>query len=83
MVHALCMVPASKVAAASGVPDHSMLLCKVLSHPPSFHLLVNTTLFVCACCRTLATEVNMHDFGVRFPLKGLTVASMIALLTTS
>ena len=55
----LCIVPEFKGAAASGVTDHSSLPfffiiisirgrgCKVLSHPPSFHLLVNSPLLVC------------------------------------
>ena len=57
--------------------------CKIFSHPPSFHLFVNSSLFLCVRCRTLDTEANIHDFGVRSPLNGLlTTASMIALLTT-
>ena len=55
--------------------------CTCLSHPPSFHLFINS-FFVCVLCRTLATEVNMYDFGRRFPLNGFTIASMIALWTT-
>ena len=32
---------------------------------------------------TLATEVSIHDIGVRSPLNGRTMASLVALLTTS
>ena len=58
--------------------------CIFLSHPPSFHFIsLLTPLFLCVCCSTLAIEVNMHDFGVRFQQNGFTVASMIAPWTTS
>ena len=90
----LWMVPGSKGVAASGVSDHSLLLCSSSSSPSEeeegvyfsltrhpFHLFINS--YLCVRCRTLATEVNMHDFGVRFPLNGFAIASMMALLTTS
>ena len=35
-----------------------------LFHPPSFQFFTDSSL--CVCCKTLATEVNIHDFGV-FP----------------
>ena len=89
------MVPGPKGAAAADVSDHSLLLCSSSSSPseeeegvyfsltrhPFISLLIPLSL--CVCCRTLATEVNIHDFGVCFPPSGFTIASMIAPLTTS
>ena len=53
----LCIVPEFKSAAASDVTDHSLLISsssspseeesKVISHPPSFHLLINSPLLAC------------------------------------
>ena len=79
-----------KGAAAADVSDHSLLLCSSSSSPseeegvcfsftrhPFISLLIPLSLCV------LATEVNIHDFGVCFPPNGLTIASMMAPLTTS
>ena len=91
----LCMVLGSRGAAASHVSDHSLRHCSIsssspeekegvcfsLTRHPFISLLI--PLFLCMRCRTLTTEVNMHDFGVCFPPNGFTMASMIALLTTS
>ena len=88
----LCSVPEFKGAAASDVTDHSLLLSSSspseeegvknsLTLHPFISLLI--LLFLCVRCRTLATEVDVHDYGVRFLLNGLTKVSMIALLTTS
>ena len=90
----LCMVREFKVAAASDVTDHLSLLSSSSSSPSeeegvkfsvTLHPFTSvlTSHFLCVRCRTLATEVNIHDFGVRSPLIGRTIASMIALLTTS
>ena len=90
----LCIVPEFKGAAASDVTDHSLLLSSSSSSPQeeegvkfslTLHPFISlvTLHFLCVRCKTLATEANIHDFGVRSPLNGLTIASMIALLTTS
>ena len=73
----LCIVPELKEAASSNIsnrssPHSSSSSCQLLVHSP--HL---------GCSRTLATDVNMHDLGVCSPPNGRTIASMIAMLTTS
>ena len=72
----LCMVPGSKgprlpmslivhycFASSSSSPTGGRKYV-FLFHPPSFHFFTDSSL--CVCCKTLATEVNIHDFGV-FP----------------
>ena len=80
-------VPEFKKAAASDVTDHSLLLSSSSSSEEegvklslTLHPFISllTLHFLCVRCRTLVTEANIHDFGVRSPLNGLTTA-----LTTS
>ena len=70
----LCIVPEFKGAAASDVTDHSLLLSSSSDSLSPFIVssLVNS-LLLCVRCRTLTTEVNINDFGVRSPLNGLTI----------
>ena len=83
-----------KGTTASGITNHSSLLSSSSSSPSEeegavFPLIIHPSIFLfnshflCVRCRTLATDVNMHDKGVCSPPNGRTEASMIALLTTS
>ena len=49
----------------------------------SEHISLFTPYLLCVVCRTLATDVNMHDLGVCSPPNGRTVASTKAMMTTS
>ena len=79
-----------KRAGAADVSDHSSPLCSSSSSPSEEGVCVSLSpailpflyqfLSLCVCCRTLATEVTIHDFGVCFPPK---VACTTAPLTTS
>ena len=86
-------VPELNEATASSITNHSSLLSSsssslsdeesatILFYHPSISLF--TSHFLCVLCRSLATDVNMHDLGVCSPPIGRTIASRIAQLTTS